>query len=61
MQKAQAETGIGLPLNPLNGEVFCATCHNPHDFKFGGEHGSQELEAKNRLRMSNICQACHDK
>ena len=61
MRKAQDETGIGLPLNPLNGEVFCATCHNPHDFKFGGEHGSQEHDAKNRLRMNNICQACHDK
>lgn len=61
MQKTQAETGIGLPLNPLNGEVFCATCHNPHDFKVGGEHGSEERAMKNRLRLNNICQACHDK
>ena len=61
MREAQAETGIGLPLSPLNGEVFCATCHNPHDFKLGGEHGSEERAIKNRLRMNNICQACHDK
>jgi hypothetical protein len=61
MRKAQAETGIGLPLNPLNGEVFCATCHNPHDFKLGGEHGSQERAIENRLRVNDICQACHDK
>jgi hypothetical protein len=61
MQEAQAETGIGLPLNPLNGEVFCATCHNPHDFKLGGEHGSEERAIDHRLRMNNICQACHDK
>ena len=61
MREAQAETGIGLPLNPLSGEVFCATCHNPHDFKLGGEHGSQEREMKNRLRVNDICQACHDK
>ena len=61
MQKAQAETGIGLPLNPLNGEVFCVTCHNPHDFKVGGEHGSEEQAAEYRLRLNNICQACHDK
>jgi hypothetical protein len=61
MRESQIETGIGLPLNPLNGEVFCATCHNPHDFKLGGEHGSEEQVAKNRLRMNNICQACHDK
>ena len=61
MKKAQAETGIGLPLNPQNGEVFCATCHNPHDFKLGGEHGSEEQVARYRLRINNICQACHDK
>jgi uncharacterized Zn finger protein (UPF0148 family) len=61
MQKTQADTGIGLPLNPINGEVFCATCHNPHDFKVGGEHGSQKRAPKNRLRRNNICQACHDK
>ena len=61
MRQSRAETGIGLPLSPESGEVFCATCHNPHDFKIGGEHGSQEREAKHRLRMNNICQACHDK
>ena len=61
MREAQAETGTGLPLNPLNGEVFCATCHNPHDFKVGGEHGSAEQGSEHRLRMNNICQACHDK
>jgi hypothetical protein len=61
MKKAQAETGIGLPLNPQNGEVFCATCHNPHDFKLGGEHGLEEQVARYRLRINNICQACHDK
>jgi hypothetical protein len=61
MREAQAETGIGLPLNPQNGEVFCATCHNPHDFKVGGEHGSQERAIKNRLRVNDTCQACHDK
>ena len=61
MQEAKVRTGIGLPLNPLNGEVFCATCHNPHDFKIGGEHGSEEVVADNLLRMTGICQACHDK
>jgi nitrate/TMAO reductase-like tetraheme cytochrome c subunit len=61
MRASQAETGIELPLNPLNGEVFCATCHNPHDFKIGGEHGSQESEMKHGLRLNDICQACHDK
>jgi len=61
MRESQAETGIELPLNPQNGEIFCATCHNPHDFKVGGEHGSQESGMEHRLRQDNICQACHDK
>lgn len=61
MSAVQAERGIGLPLDPTNGKVFCATCHNPHDFKVGGEHGSHEREARSRLRLDNICQACHDK
>jgi hypothetical protein len=61
MRDSKAETGIELPLSPVNGEVFCATCHNPHDFKLGGEHGSQSREVKHRLRQENICQACHEK
>jgi len=61
MEKTKASTGIELPLNPLNGQVFCATCHNPHDFKVGGEHGSEERDADKLLRMTAICQACHDK
>jgi hypothetical protein len=61
MRMAEADTGIVLPLNPQTGEVFCATCHNPHDFKIGGEHGSQVQDAKDRLRMNRICLACHDK
>ena len=61
MRASQTETGIGFPLNPQNGEIFCATCHNPHDFKLGGEHGSQSREVKHRLRQENICQACHEK
>ena len=61
MREAQAETGIGLPLDPHDGEIFCATCHNPHDFKVGGEHGSESPAAADKLRTDNICQVCHDK
>jgi hypothetical protein len=57
----ESRTGIVLPLNPKNGEVFCGTCHNPHGFKVGGAHGSQAANMKYRLRIKNICQACHDK
>jgi hypothetical protein len=61
LRDSAAETGIELPLNPQNGEIFCATCHNPHDFKVGGEHGSQESGMKARLRQHDICQVCHEK
>lgn len=60
IRQSQAETGIGLPLHPQTGEVFCATCHNPHDFKIGGEHGSELRDTRHRLRIDNICQACHE-
>ena len=61
MRESEDETGVILPLNSQNGEIFCATCHNPHEFKVGGGHGSQSANAKHRLRLNNICQACHDK
>ena len=61
MRESRAEFGISLPLDPNTGEIFCATCHNPHDFKVGGARGSQNSGAKHRLRLNNICQACHDK
>jgi nitrate/TMAO reductase-like tetraheme cytochrome c subunit len=61
MRNSQDETGVELPLSPQNGEILCATCHNPHDFKVGGEHGSEESGMKHRLRQHNICQACHEK
>ena len=61
MSESEAETGIGLPFNPPNGEVFRAACHNPHDFGVSGEHRSQAIGMKHRLRQHDICQACHDK
>jgi hypothetical protein len=60
MQQSLETTGVGLPLNPQNGEMFCATCHNPHDFKVGSGNGSQ-AGTSHKLRTNNICQACHEK
>lgn len=54
--------GIVLPLAPGTGEVFCGTCHNPH------QRGVIRIAAaakgagsKNRLRMQKMCANCHDK
>jgi hypothetical protein len=57
IERWQAATGASLPLSPYNGEIYCATCHNPHEFK-GGPVAQQP---KHRLRADDICQACHEK
>lgn len=55
------KTGIRMPLDPQNGQVFCGTCHNPHQkgvIKVSeAAHGADE---KFRLRKQDICGQCHD-
>jgi hypothetical protein len=57
IERWQAATGSRLPLSPYNGEIYCATCHDPHEFKGGPVAGQPE----HRLRAEDICQVCHDK
>ena len=57
LQEFEAETGMALPLHPDTGEILCSTCHNQHGFM----GGSPDTEPKHRLRVNDICQACHDK
>jgi hypothetical protein len=57
IQRAEAQAGVVLPLNPETGEIFCATCHNPHEFK----GGSVAEQPNHRLRANDICQVCHEK
>jgi predicted CXXCH cytochrome family protein len=61
MRKAEAETGVVLPLSPVNGEVFCGTCHNQHGFMLGEGAASTQGRPHHRLRTREICQVCHDK
>lgn len=61
MRDVAAETGVSLPLEPGTGRINCATCHNPHSFKMSGGNGAQHAPTKGRLRLDNICRACHDK
>jgi uncharacterized Zn finger protein (UPF0148 family) len=60
MRESENLKGISLPLEPDTGKVFCATCHNPHDFKVDSGNGSQ-VGTIHKLRTNNICQACHEK
>jgi len=57
MERWAAATGRGLPLNPNNGEIYCATCHDPHE----SAAGAVASQPEDRLRADNICQACHEK
>jgi hypothetical protein len=57
MQRWEASTGTKLPLSPYNGEIYCATCHNPHEF----EGGPAVQQPEYSLRTGDICQVCHDK
>jgi hypothetical protein len=60
MQLAAAKYGSVLPLDPYNGRVHCATCHNPHHDELEGYPVATPPGAEHRLRVDNICQACHD-
>jgi hypothetical protein len=57
MREVEARQGVRLPLHPDTGEIFCATCHDPHQFK-GGPVAEQP---EHRLRADDICQVCHEK
>jgi hypothetical protein len=52
---------LDLPLDPSNGKIYCATCHNPHERgvikKASLAKGADE---KGRLRSKKICLNCHD-
>ena len=61
MQAAEDRTGIKLPLDPDDGAVTCSTCHNPHEPGLATYPHLSEEGAVSRLRMLDICEACHDK
>ncbi|MDH5359437.1 MAG: hypothetical protein OEX03_02690 [Gammaproteobacteria bacterium] len=55
------KNGITMPLDPQTNQVFCGTCHNPHQkgvIKVNeSAHGADE---RFRLRKQDICGQCHD-
>lgn len=59
MRDTAARTGIELPLDPATGKVSCFSCHDPH--AAGVIPGLPPPQDKARLRMRDICEACHDK
>lgn len=65
IMESETQGDVVLPLEPSNGQIFCATCHNPH------ERGVQRFiradrgaDGSKRLRKTSggvICNNCHNK
>jgi len=60
MRRSEQTLGVAFPLDPNNGEVHCATCHNPHPDDLGGYPVARIVGSNHRLRADDICLACHD-
>jgi len=60
MKQAEQRLGFVFPLDPSNGEIYCATCHNPHHEALEVYPVADTPGSKYRLRVENNCQACHD-
>jgi hypothetical protein len=60
-ERMQKQNTVALPLDPHTGKVFCGTCHNPHARGVirvaAAAKGAGE---KDRLRMPEMCENCHD-
>jgi len=61
IKQMSKKTGITMPLDPKTNQVFCGTCHNPHQKGViqvrESAHGADE---RFRLRKQDICGQCHD-
>lgn len=61
MRLTEQRTGASLPLDPTTGKIFCATCHNPHDDELPGYPAASPAGEGHKLRIPELCGACHDK
>lgn len=56
------KNGIILPLTPESNEIFCGTCHNPHQKGvIKTADAATGAGSRYRLRMQEMCANCHDK
>lgn len=61
MRRTAEDTGAIFPLDLTSGKIYCATCHNAHDKKLAGYPVAAEPGSRLKLRIDNICGACHEK
>jgi len=61
MLKMEKMNGLILPLEDDNGQIYCATCHNPHERGvLKNARAARGADAPKRLRSSPMCENCHD-
>lgn len=64
MKATERSDKLILPLEPVSGRVFCATCHNPHErgvqLDPRADVGADEVNRLRRLPGKLICMSCHD-
>lgn len=64
LKETESRLDIVLPLDPSNGNIFCATCHNPHE-RGVQRHARADrgADGPKRLRREGmqICDSCHNK
>lgn len=60
MEKMSQKLKIEFPLSD-NGEIHCATCHNPHEKGVVAQEAADTgADIKLRLRLEKPCEFCHD-
>lgn len=61
MEKMADRNGIILPLEEDSGEIYCATCHNPHARGvIRNPRAARGADEPKRLRSRSMCENCHD-
>lgn len=61
MLKMEKINGIILPLEKDNGQIYCATCHNPHARGvLKNPRAAKGADEPKRLRANPMCENCHD-
>lgn len=61
LAKMTKKNDLGMPLDPVNGKIYCATCHNPHERGVIKKPAlAKGADAKQRLRSKDNCLYCHD-
>jgi len=61
IEKMTVQNDVHLPLEPDTGQIFCATCHNPHEKGvIRNDKNAKGADSEHKLRIVPLCINCHD-